>query len=150
VNKRYRPNVAALIRRADGRILIGRRSDYPECWQLPQGGIDKGESADEALRREIEEEVGIPADSYVIEASRSGYCYDFPAGPDRRGYHGQEQTYFVCRLKELGEPQIDLAGTCGEFTEIRWEEAASFPVDLAPPMKQDVYRSVLADFFGAA
>jgi putative (di)nucleoside polyphosphate hydrolase len=150
VNKIYRPNVAALIKRSDGRILIGRRSDHPECWQLPQGGIDKGESADEALRREVMEEVGIPAAAYEIEAKRSGYRYDFPAGPDRRGYHGQEQTYFLCRMKKAGEPQIDLAGTCGEFTEVRWEDVASFPVNLAPPMKQAVYRSVLADFFRAA
>ena len=149
MKKRYRPNVAALIRRADGRILLGRRSDYPECWQLPQGGIDEGESGEEALRREVMEEVGLRPDTYDIEASRSGYLYDFPAGPDRRGYHGQEQTYFVCRLKDPGEPEIDLAGTCGEFTEVRWENVESFPVDLAPPMKQAVYRSVLADFFGA-
>lgn len=144
----HRPNVAAILRRPDGRVLIGQRSDHPSCWQFPQGGVDRGESPREALGREVEEEVGLPRESYRVVAERGPYIYDFPGGPDRRGHLGQCQTYFLCDLA-AAEPVIDLAGTCGEFLAVRWVEPAAFPLGLVPPMKQEVYRRVLADFFGA-
>lgn len=148
--KRYRPNVAAILQRADGRVLIAQRSDYPESWQLPQGGIDRGESAEDALRREVLEEVGIGPDRYTIAKHSGPHRYDFPFGEDRRGFGGQEQTYFLCRLKEMGDAEIDLSATCGEFQAVRWVEVENFPVHLAPPMKQQVYRDVLERLFAAS
>ena len=53
MTKRYRPNVAAIIRRPDGRVLLGERSDFPGSWQFPQGGIDPGEAPEQAVRREV-------------------------------------------------------------------------------------------------
>lgn len=149
VPKRYRPNVAAILQRADGRVLIGQRSDYPDSWQLPQGGIDHGESAEDALRREVLEEVGIGPERYAITAQTGPHRYDFPFGEDRRGFGGQEQTYFLCRLSETSNAEIDLSRTCGEFVAVRWVEVANFPVHLAPPMKQRVYRDVLEHLFAA-
>jgi len=146
--KRYRPNVAAIIRRADGRVLIGQRADFPASWQFPQGGIDRGETPEEAVRREVREEVGLTADLYDLRERRGPYRYDFPAGPDRRGWHGQEQWYFRCDLHGPETPVIDLARTCGEFAAVRWVTIGDFPVAAVPPMKQDVYRAVLRDFFG--
>lgn len=148
MGKKYRPNVAAILQRSDGRILMARRSDFPESWQFPQGGIDPGETAGEALRREVAEEVGLPADKYRIAATRGGYRYEFPGGPDRRGFHGQEQVYFHCVLDAHAEKQVDPEKGCGEFTEASWVEPHSFPHHLVPPMKQTVYRQVLEDFFG--
>lgn len=149
MRKRYRPNVAAIIQRADGKLLIAQRSDYPECWQFPQGGVDQGEDLTTALRREILEEIALPATAYQIVEQRGPYRYDFPAGPDRRGYCGQEQIYFLCRLLTDTTPEIDLEKGCGEFLAVRWVSAEKFPVDLAPPMKQAVYHNVIRDFFGA-
>lgn len=146
--RRYRPNVAAILQHSDGRILIARRSDYPESWQFPQGGMDKGEKPDEALRRELEEEVAVPPETYRIVAKREGYRYAFPDGPDRRGFHGQEQTYFLCRLAEGAETKVNPLRGCGEFTEARWVQPDFFPLELVPPMKQSVYQRVLRDFFG--
>lgn len=146
--KCYRPNVAAILQRSDGRVLIARRSDFPESWQFPQGGVGRGEEPDAALRREVAEEVGLPPALYRIAAARGGYRYDFPGGPDRRGFAGQEQTYFHCILEPGAETQADPARGCGEFTEAAWVELPAFPHDLVPPMKQSVYRRVLADFFG--
>ena len=148
--KRYRPNVAAILQRADGRVLIGQRSDYPESWQLPQGGIDRGESAEDALHREVLEEVGIGPDRYAITAQTGPHRYDFSFGEDRRGFGGQEQTYFLCRLNETSDAEIDLSATCGEFVAVRWVEVENFPVHLAPPMKQQVYRDVLEHLFAAS
>lgn len=142
----HRPNVAAILRRPDGRLLIGQRSDHPSCWQFPQGGVDKGESAREALVREVEEEVGLRAESYRVAEERGPYIYDFPGGPDRRGYLGQCQTYFLCDLSPGTE--ISLVGTCGEFLDVRWAAPDEFPLDTVPAMKREVYRRVLRDFFG--
>lgn len=147
--KRYRPNVAAILQRPDGRILIARRSDYPASWQFPQGGIGQGEKAEEALRREVTEEVALPAGAFQIVAHRSGYRYDFPDGPDRRGFAGQDQTYFLCRVAEGAEAMVDPREGCGEFTEAQWIGVKNFPYDLVPPMKEAVYRRVMRDFFGA-
>jgi putative (di)nucleoside polyphosphate hydrolase len=146
--KRYRPNVAAIIRRTDGRVLIGQRSDFPESWQFPQGGIDAGESPADAVRREVLEETGVPAALYDVGESRGAYRYDFPSGPDRRGYHGQEQIYFLCTLRGPEAPVVDLTGTCGEFRATQWVDPEKFPLEVVPPMKRAVYRAVLRDFFG--
>lgn len=146
--KRYRPNVAAIVQGAGGLLLIGQRSDYPESWQFPQGGIERGESAEEALRREVLEEAALDPGAYDIEEMRGPYRYDFPKGADRRGFCGQEQTYFLCRLRGERIPALDLGSTSGEFAAVRWVPLAGFPVHLAPPMKQGVYREVLRDFFG--
>lgn len=150
MRKLYRPNVAAIIQRADGRVLIGQRSDYPESWQFPQGGIDKGEQPEEAIRREVREEVALSAETYDVKERRGPYRYDFPSGPDRRGYHGQEQTYFLCLLRGTEVPEIDWGQTCGEFAALRWVDPAEFPLDQVPPMKKEVYRAVLRDFFRVA
>lgn len=143
MKKRYRPNVAAILQRPNGLVLIAQRSDYPQSWQFPQGGIDQGESPEDALRREIKEEVGVAPEAYAIVTRSGPHRYDFPGGCDRRGYAGQEQLYFLCRLRGDEAPAIDWAATCGEFTAARWVPVADFPVHLAPPMKQAVYRQVL-------
>lgn len=148
MDKRYRPNVAAILQRADGCVLIAQRSDYPESWQFPQGGIDRGESAEEAVRREIREEVGVAPDAYAITARTGPHRYDFPGGRDRRGHDGQEQTYFLCTMKEPA-PQTRV-GAGGEFIATRWVPLKDFPVHLAPPMKQKVYHVVLDRFFPGA
>jgi len=147
MKKRYRPNVAAILQRPDGFVLLGQRSDFPESWQFPQGGIDPGESAVEALNREVGEEVGIAAGAYQVTAQSGPHRYDFPGGPDRRGFDGQEQVYFLCSLQGEMAAAPDLVGTCGEFSALRWVDVHDFPVHLAPPMKQEVYRTVLQQMF---
>lgn len=148
MTKRYRPNVAAIIQNRSGLVLIGRRSDFASSWQFPQGGVDAGESAEAAVRREIFEEVALSPDLYNIAEQRGPYCYDYPGGVVHRGFHGQEQIYFLCRIRAEGIPLIKLEHSCGEFSEVRWVAVRDVPVDLVPPMKQGVYRRVLRDFFG--
>ena len=150
MKKKYRPNVAAILQRSDGLLLLGQRSDFPESWQFPQGGIDQGETPEDAIRREVFEEVGVPSANYRIVAQRGPYHYDFPGGKLHRGYHGQVQQYFLCRLTTSSPTEFELAPTCGEFCSLKWVPVDSFPLHLVPPMKQSVYLQLLRDLFPCA
>lgn len=151
MEKLYRPNVAGLMVRADGKLLICERSRQAGAWQFPQGGIDPGETAQEAVRREIQEEVGYLPSQYSMEESRDGYRYDYP--PEvldyvRKKRHqpfvGQEQEYFLCRLRpDAPEPRLDYR----EFCAYRWIAPEEFRLEWLPDFKREVYARVLADFF---
>ena len=103
---RYHPNVAAILRNARGEILVCERIDTPGAWQFPQGGIDSGETAEEALRREVWEEISVRV-GYTVVARRGPYRYLYGEGIAKRGYDGKEQEYFL--LEFTGDPEaIDL------------------------------------------
>ena len=142
----YRPNVAAIIRRSDHKILIGERSDRPGSWQFPQGGIKTRETPEEALERELFEEVGLPRGSYRIVERKESYRYLFDQGRTKEGYHGQEQIYFLVELLPGFEP--DHETTEPEFRALRWIDPSEFHIKWVPPFKREVYRQVLNRFFG--
>ncbi len=144
---RYRPNVAFILRRADGRILIGERSDVPGAWQFPQGGVNKGETPAEALQREVLEEISLAPGDYRVVEERGPYRYEYSDGRTKEGCGGQEQTYFLADF--LGdEAQILIQPSTVEFQAVRWIEPAGFQLEWVAPMKRKVYRAVLRDFFG--
>ena len=142
----YRPNVAAILQNAGGQILLGERLDSPGCWQFPQGGLKRGESAIAGLRREIREELSLAPDDYSVTDSRGPYRYLFPAGITKKGFQGQEQHYFLLRLT-AAEETINVATAQPEFGQIKWIEPADFRLEWLPAMKQGVYRQVFRDFF---
>jgi putative (di)nucleoside polyphosphate hydrolase len=149
---RFRPNVAALMTRSDGRLLICERTTVKGSWQFPQGGIDFGESHEEALHREVREEVGLLAGHYEVLKKLEGYRYLYPEDVRakkirKHGFHGQAQTYFLCLLKE-GAPEVDVNQRPREFSAYRWIEPREFDLDWLPMFKRDVYRQVMRDFFG--
>ncbi len=144
---RYRPNVAVILRHPDGRILIGERNDLPGVWQFPQGGIVPGETPDEALVREIREEISLEPCDYQVVGRRGPYRYEFPEGLTKRGFGGQEQMYFLADF--VGDENRILTATEEpEFRATQWIAPEHFPLDAAAPMKRMVYRAVLRDFFG--
>ena len=71
----YRPNAAAILRRPDGKILVGERINFKHAWQFPQGGVDKGEDLIAAMFREVEEEIGVTRDLLKIVAALSAGAY---------------------------------------------------------------------------
>ena len=144
----YRPNVALLLLNSDDRLLICERLKIENAWQFPQGGVDKGEGLLEAFHREVEEEIGLPSDSYEILDSKDGYRYVFPEGMKRKKkrFDGQEQTYYLCRLKE-GAPPIDVDRRPREFRGYKWIRPSDFQLSWLPEFKHEVYRQVLRDFF---
>ena len=148
----YRPNVALLLLDEQERLLICERLKVGGAWQFPQGGIDEGESAKEALFREVEEEIGLPPLSYEVIDFRDGYRYVFPPEIQskkgkRARFIGQEQTYFLCRLKG-GAPPVDVNQNPQEFRSYRWIEPSRFDLNWLPAFKRPVYQDVLRDFFG--
>ena len=151
---RYRPNVAALMVKENGNLLICERSTVPGAWQFPQGGVDSGESEETALFREVREEIGLEKHHYEVLKRRDGYRYLYP--PDIRakkvkkhGNHGQEQTYFLCKLKP-NAPAINVNQTPQEFCAYRWIQPDEFDLDWLPTFKHEVYRAILLDFFGVS
>jgi len=147
---RYRPNVAALLVNPEGRVFIAERMDIDGAWQFPQGGIDADESPEEALRRELLEEIDLAPEKYRVREQRGGYRYIFPQGRKRwREFRGQEQTYFLCDF--LGtDADFNLHTAHPEFRRFRWIAPAAFCLDWVPDFKRAVYRGVLRDFFDVA
>ncbi|MCF7675069.1 MAG: NUDIX domain-containing protein [Akkermansiaceae bacterium] len=148
---RFRPNVAALMVKPGGQLLICERWTIPGAWQFPQGGVDSGETPEEALHREVREEVGLDPSHYEICEQRTGYRYLYPAEVrlrklNKHGSHGQEQTYFRCRLHS-DSPPVDVDQKSREFSGYRWIEPLEFDLDWLPAFKRDVYRQVMWDFF---
>jgi len=142
----YRPNVAAIIRRSDNKVLVGERLDRPGAWQFPQGGIKPRETPEEALERELLEEVGLSSGSYRIVERKEPYRYLFDSGRTKEGFHGQEQIYFLVELLPGFEPKHKTRDP--EFRALNWIVPAEFNIEWVPPFKRDVYRQVLSLFFG--
>jgi len=146
--KPYRLNVAAIVVDRLGRILAGERSDLPGVWQLPQGGIDPGESEEEALRRELAEEIGVAAEEIEIVArSNEVRTYSFPAYLRRmriaQEWSGQAQRYFVVRLKKGAEPAVEASD--GEFCAFRWLAAEELLAQ-AVHFKRAAYAAAFSEF----
>lgn len=144
----FRPNVAAILINEEGMLFIAERAHIRGSWQFPQGGVDPGEGLEEALFREIEEEIGVPPRLIQIQSRRGGYRYEFPKGRLKYGvYGGQEQAYYLCRF--LGkDTDINLDTKHREFGRWRWIKPEKFDMEWVPRFKRDVYRRVFQDFFG--
>jgi putative (di)nucleoside polyphosphate hydrolase len=145
--KKYQPNVAAILRNSEGQILIGERVGVAGAWQFPQGGVDEGESHEEAIQREVWEEIGLSPGHYQIREKRGPYYYLFPEGVTKRGHNGKEQWYFLCDF-HAADDCINVATEHPEFRAWKWISPEAFSVDWLPQMKHHVYRRVLLDFFG--
>ena len=144
----FRPNVAAILLNMDNEMFIAERAHIRGSWQFPQGGVDPGESFEEALLREVEEEIGVKAKQLKLLDSKGGYRYEFPKDRLKYGiYGGQEQVYYLCRF--LGhDDDINIDTKHREFGRWRWLKPDKFEMDWVPKFKRDVYRRVLRDFFG--
>lgn len=148
----YRRCAGFMLVNAEGLVFVGQRIDPTAhgFWQMPQGGIDKGEDTRTAALRELEEETGIGAHLVeVIAPASKPLLYDLPpelVGKVWKGkYRGQEQHWFLGRF--LGEDaDINLeAHDPAEFNEWRWVEPAMLP-EVIIPFKRAVYEAVLAEF----
>ncbi|TCZ53161.1 RNA pyrophosphohydrolase [Roseicella aquatilis] len=150
----YRRCVGAVLFNKDGLVLVARRADLPNAegapggWQLPQGGIDRGEDPAVAVFRELEEEVGT-AKAEIIAEHPDWLRYDLPdalIGKALGGrYRGQEQRWFALRfLGEDADIRLDL-DPHPEFDAWRWARLAELP-GLAVGFKRPIYEVLARDF----
>ena len=138
----YRDCVVGVFVDKNGQVLVGQRSDS-FSWQFPQGGVDKNESEEQALRREMREEIG--CDSFtIVEKSPELVSYEFPKNlrsSIAKKFRGQQQRWFHCRFD--GENSFDLKkATSHEFVNIKWVEI-SYIQDKVVEWKADTYRKAL-------
>ena len=132
----------------DGKVFVGKRIDQTvEGWQMPQGGIDEGETPRQAVLRELLEETG--TDKAEILAEKDGWVkYDLPPHLVGVAFHGrfrgQTQKWFALRFTGR-DADINLTAHEPEFSAFQWVTLTDLP-GLIVPFKRDTYRAVIAEF----
>ena len=149
----YRPNVGIAIFSRRGHVWLGRRTgvrkdDTRYAWQMPQGGIDRGETPSQAALRELGEETGLGPDQVeLLEELEPWLFYDFPpalkaklTGP----FYGQRQKWFAYRF--IGsDTDFRLDRHTIEFDAWKWADLNDAP-GLVIPFKAAVYCEVASGF----
>ena len=144
----YRPCVGVMLINREGLVFVGKRIDQTvEGWQMPQGGIDDGESPLEAAFRELKEEIGTNNAEFLRELDE-WLEYDLPAhllGIGLHGrYRGQRQKWITMRFRG-DDSEIDIATPQPEFESWKWLAIEALP-RLIVPFKRDTYAKVIAAF----
>jgi putative (di)nucleoside polyphosphate hydrolase len=144
---KYRPGVGVMLLNRQGEVFVGRRVDVENAWQMPQGGIDSGESPLQAALRELKEEIG--TDHVEVIAESKGWTYyDVPKNlsgktwPNR--WRGQRQKWFVMLFRGT-DGEIDLATAHPEYDAWRWAARDELP-RLAVSFKRRLYHNILREF----
>jgi putative (di)nucleoside polyphosphate hydrolase len=133
----YRPNVGIILCNPKNEVFWGKRVKE-HSWQFPQGGIKQGETPEQAMYRELEEEVGLlPNHVRILGRTRNWLRYNVPTHWVRRewrgNYRGQKQIWYLLRLRASARP---------EFDAWRWHEYW-VPLDSVIEFKREVYRLAL-------
>lgn len=145
----YRPGVGLMIINDNCEVFVGKRADSKvEAWQMPQGGIDEGESEEKAALREMHEEIGNDYGEILAITAKS-YTYDIPEYLIPKlwngKYRGQKQKWFL--IKYLGKDKdINIsASKYSEFLEWKWSKIEELP-NIIIPFKKQIYINVIEEF----
>lgn len=142
----FRPNVGIVVTGAEGKLLWAKRIGQ-DAWQFPQGGIQRGESPEDACYRELYEELGLKQGDVELIAETKGWLrYRLPLRYIRRGKHplciGQKQKWFLLRLKTHTDAiSFDATGH-PEFDGWKWVDWET-PEREVVFFKRSVYRRAL-------
>ena len=144
----YRACAGVVLMSRAGKVFVGERIDTPGAWQMPQGGIDEGESVEDAAFRELREEAGTDA-ADILKVSTKTTRYDLPPHLlhklwDGR-YRGQEQHWVAMRFTGA-DSDINLSSfEAPEFSQWQWAGLHD-TLDLIVPFKRDTYAQVIRFF----
>jgi putative (di)nucleoside polyphosphate hydrolase len=146
----YRSAVGVMLLNRMGEVFVGRRIDVVDAsrpWQMPQGGIDRGETPRQAALRELKEEIGTDK-AEILGESRLWLKYDLPvelaSGVWDGRYRGQRQKWFAMRFTG-NDTDIDLATEHPEFDAWKWIQPERLP-EVIVPFKRQLYINILAEF----
>jgi putative (di)nucleoside polyphosphate hydrolase len=144
----FRPNVGIILLNQKNQVFWGKRI-RSHSWQFPQGGIDRGESPEQAMYRELHEEVGLqPEHVRIVARTRDWLRYEVPdrfIRRDARGhYKGQKQIWYLLQLMAY-DWQLNLRATSHpEFDAWRWNDYW-VPLDVVVEFKRGVYEMALTE-----
>ena len=144
----FRPNVGIILLNQKNQVFWGKRI-RTHSWQFPQGGIDRGESPEQAMFRELHEEVGLqPEHVRIVARTRDWLRYEVPdrfIRRDARGfYKGQKQIWYLLQLV-VPDWNVNLRATNHpEFDAWRWNDFW-VPLDVVVEFKRGVYEMALTE-----
>jgi putative (di)nucleoside polyphosphate hydrolase len=146
----YRPAVGVMLINPERKVWVGQRLDSSlEAWQMPQGGLDPGETPLEGAYRELEEETGIRRDLVeLVDQAKEELTYDLPEDLIgkvwKEPWRGQRQTWFLMRY--LGEDKdVNIATPDPEFRAWKWAEPRELPAMIVP-FKKKLYEDLVEVF----
>ncbi len=144
----YRPCAGIMLLSEKGQVFVAKRIDTDiEAWQMPQGGIDDGESPEEAAIRELEEETGI-TNTTILAEYEGWLTYDLPDelyGKVWKGkYGGQTMKWFVMRFNGQ-DTDINIDTENAEFSIWKWVDMSDLE-DIIVPFKKEIYRKLTVKF----
>jgi putative (di)nucleoside polyphosphate hydrolase len=142
----YRPNVGIILSNSNSQVFWGKRI-REDSWQFPQGGIKQGESPEQAMYRELQEEIGLkPEHVRILGRTRDWLRYDVPAHWVKRewrgSYRGQKQIWYLLKLTGKDSDVSLRASGHPEFDAWRWHEYW-VPLDSVIEFKREVYTLAL-------
>ncbi len=131
-----------------GKVFVAKRIDARiDAWQMPQGGIDPGETPSGAALREMREEIG-SSEGKIIAESKFWYSYDIPRALVPKlwngAFKGQKQKWFLIKFTGM-DSDININTGHPEFSDWRWVEISEL-FDLIVPFKRKLYESVFKEF----
>jgi len=136
----FRAGTVAVVSNSKGRVLAFQRTDFPGQWQLPQGGIDVGESPVEGAWRELEEETGLgPTDVRLVDEYPDWTVYEWPDGVKRGARLGQAQRWFFF---EARHDDVEPTPDGDEFDDWKWVKVP-WLVDQVVEFRKPSYQRVL-------
>lgn len=135
----FRANVGIAVLNPDRRVLVFERFDIPGAWQLPQGGLDRGEEPLSAALRELAEETGIAAEQVELLGEHPEWLtYELPAGVrSDKPWRGQAQKWFAFGWRGV-EEDIQLTGQGQEFSSFQWMSPHDL-LDVVADFRRPVY-----------
>ncbi len=145
----FRPNVGIIVTNQSGQVLWGKRVKGRDSWQFPQGGINADETPEEAMFRELQEEIGLLPEHVTVLGVTNGWLrYRLPSKYIRKHETpiciGQKQKWFLLRLDA---PDDAIRLDCDEKPEFKdWQWVSYwYPISSVVDFKQQVYRSALSE-----